>query len=116
MRDLVDDARRQLDRVREALASSDPQNLADVLPELESAVASVRQLEQTLAKGETPEAGLSLDLAALAQELSIAQRLLERGQELCCARAILVAIAAGGYGASGQPAALRPGSSIRIEG
>jgi hypothetical protein len=116
MRARVDEARRQLDRMRAALASSDPREMAELLPQLENAVSSLQQLEQTLAHGHTPEPGLSLDLAVLSRELSIVQRLLKRGQELCSARAILVATAAGGYSASGRPAALCPGSTIRIEG
>jgi hypothetical protein len=116
MRACVEDVRGRLARLRVALTSANPQDLAAAAPELEDAVAMVAELERKCAQGAAPEAGLSRDLAGLARDLAIVERLLDRGRELCNARAILVATAAGGYGASGKPAALRPGSSIAIEG
>ena len=91
----IDAARRPLNRLREALISPSPQDLEAVIPELSESIAAME---------------------ASAQELDLAQQLLDRGRELCAARSILVATAAGGYGASGKPAELRPGSSITIEG
>ncbi len=120
MRDSVDDARRQLDRLREALTSPSPKDLEGTIPELERAVqamaASVGRMQQDIAQGKAIDAALRHDVAALSGEIGVVQRLLDRGRELCKGRAILVAIAAGGYGASGKPAPLRPSSSIKIEG
>jgi len=125
MRSAVDDARRQLDRLREALLSPSPQDLEEAMPELARAIASMETSTYALKKapvcGEAPDAGLldaglRNDLEALCRELRVAQKLLDRGRELCAARAMFVATAAGGYGASGKPSALRPSSSIKIEG
>lgn len=116
----IDAARRPLNRLREALISPSSQDLEAVIPELSESIAameaSAQELEKALARGEVPDAGLRKDIEILCQELDLAQQLLDRGRELCAARSILVATAAGGYGASGKPAQLRPGSSIRIEG
>jgi hypothetical protein len=120
MRASLDATRRQLDRLREALISPSPQDLEAAIPEFACSIAametSAREMEAALSRGEAPPPELRAELAALCEELSVAQKLLDRGRELCAARSILVATAAGGYGASGKPAELRPGSSIRIEG
>lgn len=120
MRSSVQDARRQIDRLREALISSSPKELEDAVPDLAGAVTSMetsaRAFATTLAPGERPDAVLRQELAALRQVIALTQKLIDRGRELCSARAIIVATAAGGYVVSGKPAALRPSASIKIEG
>ncbi len=120
MQACVQETRHHLDHLREALKSASPQELVAVMPGFEESIAameaSAQELERALARGEVPDAALRKDIETLCQELDVAQQLLDRGRELCAARSILVATAAGGYGASGKPAELRPGSSIKIEG
>jgi predicted nucleic acid-binding Zn-ribbon protein len=116
MRASVDRVRRQMDRLRAALISPSPKDLEAALPELERAVASMAASLEEMLRGKQIDAGLQRDVAALSAEIAVVQRLLDRGQELCRGRAILIATAAGGYQASGNPAPLRPGCSIQIEG
>lgn len=120
MRPSVNRVRERLGHLRRALISPSPQEWEAALPELARAIASMeastQECKERLALGEAPEAGLRVDLRELRQEIGIAQKLLDRGRELCSARAILVATAAGGYSKSGEPAALRPGVTIRVEG
>jgi len=115
MRGRVEDARRHLDRLRTALTSAFPRDIDEAMPELEQAIASIREVKAQLGGGGTPEAGLTADLTALAQDIQIAQRLTDRGREFWQRRARALAMA-GGYVATGQLAPLRPGATIRVEG
>jgi len=112
----VESARRHLGRLRVALTSASLREMEQAVPELEQAMVSLRELEARLGSGEAPEAGLTLALLALARETQLAQRLADRGRDLCQGRAMALAAAAGGYSASGKPAPLGPVSTIRIEG
>lgn len=111
----VEDARRHLDRLRLALASPSPLEIAEIFPELEQAVLSMRELEQELVGGKAIKVGMALELSALLREIGIVRRLTDRGLELCAGWAVLLATAAGGYVASGKPAPLNPAPSLRIE-
>jgi hypothetical protein len=104
----VDNARRHIDRLRVALASPSPRDIEEVLPEMELAVASMKELEQELARGGVATASLALDLIALSREISVVERLTDHGLEQCQGWAALLATAAGGYVASGEPAPLKP--------
>jgi hypothetical protein len=112
----VDDARKRLDRLRVALASPSPREIEEALPELEQAIASMQELERALASGEVPLENMALDLAALAREVGIVQRLTKHGLELCNGWAEMLATATGGYVSSGKPAPLDPASRIEIDG
>lgn len=112
----VDEARRHLDRLRVALATPSPRDIEEVLPELGKAVASMKELEAKLGRGEAIDRGMAPDLLALSREIGIVRRLTDRGLELCNGWAVLLATAAGGYVASGKPAPLHPASSLEIEG
>jgi hypothetical protein len=112
----VDEARRHLDRLREALASPSPRAVDEILPDLRKAVASLHELERKLTQGEITNPNLALELIALSREIGAVRRLTDHGLELCNGWAVLLATAAGGYVASGKPAPLNPGSSLKIEG
>ena len=103
MRASIDNVRRHIDRLRIALASPSPRDIEEILPEMERAVASMKELERELARGEVATASLALDLMALAREISIVERLTDHGLELCQGWAVLLATAAGGYVASSKP-------------
>ena len=112
----VEEARRHLDRLREALASPSPREIEEILPDLGKAVASLQELEQKLAQGEITNPSMALELIALSREIGLVRRLTDHGLELCNGWAVLLATATGGYVASGKPAPLNPGSSLKIEG
>ncbi|HEV2201622.1 MAG TPA: hypothetical protein VGR73_17515 [Bryobacteraceae bacterium] len=112
----VEGTRRQLDRMRVALVLPFPREIEEALPELEQAVASMRELERALASGTAPAGSMAVDLAALAREVGVVERLTEGGRELTNGWAAILATAAGGYVSSGKPAPLNAASSIRIDG
>jgi hypothetical protein len=116
MRARVDDTRRHLNRLRVALATPSPRGIEEALPDLAQAVASMKELERELERGEKMNSSMALELIALSREIGIVRRLTDRGLELCNGWAVLLATAAGGYVASGKPAPLRPASTLRIEG
>jgi hypothetical protein len=90
--------------------------MEEALPEVEKAVALLRELQQELAGGAAPSASLAADLIALSREIGMVQRLTDRGREICDGWAVLLATATGGYLSSGRPAPLHPACSLRIEG
>lgn len=111
----VEEARRHLNRLRMALASPSPREMQEILPELAKVVASLEELEREMARGESMNSSMALDLMELTREIGIVKRLTDRGVELCNGWAVLLATAAGGYVASGKPAPLHPASTVRIE-
>jgi len=112
----VEDARRQLDRLRVALLSPSPRDIEEALPEVERAVTSMKELERALANGGVPAANMAVDLAALAREVGVVRRLTNGGLELSNGWAAMLAAAAGGYVSSGKPAPLNPASSLDVDG
>ncbi len=130
----IADVRRQLDRLRVALASPSHGEIRNALADLTAALKSLQELERALTPAQAKHIGFAKDtgfasdtglakdmgfareLAALAAEIGSTQRLADRGLELCGRWAVSLAAAAGGYLASGKSAPLSPAATIRIEG
>jgi hypothetical protein len=116
MRGNVDNVRRHLARLREAMTGSSPHAIDEALPELAKAMMIVQKIEQRLANGEAPDRALRATLPVLVREIGLTQQLADRGLALYRNRAMELAALAGGYGATGLPAPLPVGATIRIEG
>ena len=135
----VQRARRHVDALRVALQSTSPEDLARCIPELEEAVACLQGIEHSLrgpsAKVQPaiePPAGpakagranqewepklpMAQQLHSLNRELEIAQRLVIHGTAFCDGWARMLGSAAGGYGASGDPAPLSAPGTVLING
>ena len=116
MRGSVESIRRHLARLRAAMTTSAARDIADALPALAQAITTLEETERQLASGETPERGLLAALAALSREINVTQQLADQGLALYRTRALEFSALAGGYSATGLPAPLPAGATIRIEG
>lgn len=116
MRGSVQHVRRSLARLQEALQGSSPYEIGEALPVLREAITAVEETGRRLAGGEVPEHGLKPALIALTCEIGMAQQLADQGLALYRSRAMEVAALAGGYGATGLPAPVPTGVTIKLEG
>ena len=114
----VQRARWSVGALREALLTPSPEQISGCLPALEESVSALRQLERELDSERNPQTRRELRaaLSALAGDLRIARRLIEHGAALYQGWANLLAAAAGGYVASGQPAPLTAPGTLSLEG
>jgi hypothetical protein len=116
MRGNVEHVRRRLDSLRAAMTGRSPSDIEETLSALAQAIAAMEQTQQRLAQGEMPDRGLASALTALAREIGLVQQLADYGLALYRNRARELAAQAGGYAATGLPAPLPTGATIRIEG
>ena len=116
MRGRVDNVRQHLAHLREAMTGSSPCEIHEALPELARAAAIVQEIERELASGQAPDCALRAALPVLVREIGMTQRLADHGLALYRSRAMELAALAGGYGATGLPAPVPVGATIRIEG
>lgn len=116
MRGNVEDVRRKIARFRAALIAPSPRQIEDALPELNHAIATMQETERRLAAGDRADREMAAALTGLVEEIRVTQALADRGLELYRNRARELAMLTGGYGATGMPAPLPTGATIRIEG
>jgi len=116
MRGSVDDVRRRLSRLRDAMTGASPRGIDEALLELPRAIAEIQETGRRLGNGEAPEPGLKAALPSLLQEIGLTLQLADQGLALYRNRAAEIAALAGGYGATGLPAPVPAAPTIRIEG
>ena len=114
----VQEARRHVDALRNALLSPTPGPVEQSLPNLEEAGACLRRLHAELdAVPAVPQLQrrLSQELRALRLELSLVQRLAAEGARFHEGWARLLGAFASGYTRDGEAAALAPASTVTVE-
>jgi hypothetical protein len=113
----VQTARRRVAAVCAALRSPSPEEILSSLPALEQAISSLHEIEQELLESgslsKPPE--LRGTLQGLKRDIRLAQRLAENGAALARGWAKLLAGAAGGYVATGEPVPLHASATVSIE-
>src|SRR5690348_15014133 len=104
----VQSARRRMGAVCATLLSSSPEEILSSLPELEEAISCLHEVEQDLRgpSGLSKRPELRNALTALQLDVRLAQRLAENGGALVRGWAKLLAAAAQGYEATGEPVPL----------
>lgn len=116
----VQDVRRHVNSIRHALLSPVPHPVAESVPDLELAVASLRevkaQTEHTNSLGIALEPQLRREVAALKSDLSVVAQLLEQGMRFHEEWGAFLATAASGYTATGKAATLTAGGQVSLEG
>ena len=114
----VQEARRHVDALRNALLSPTPEPIEQSLPILEEAAVCLRGLRAELdAVPAAPHLRrrLNQELRALRLELSLAGRLAAEGARFHEGWARLVGAFASGYTRDGEAAALAPASTLTVE-
>src|SRR4051812_47343609 len=110
----VQSAQRRMGAVCAALRSPSPEEMLSSLPGLEQAISSLREIERELldsgSVSRPPE--LRGALQALKRDVRLAQRLAENGSALARGWAKLLAGAAGGYVATGEPVPLHASATV----
>ncbi len=116
-RTLARRARLSLGHARPFLLRPRPESLDAAVPHLDEASRSLQKLEKVLAAG-APAGGADLapELAALRREIALLTALLENAAVFHFGWAQVLAAAAAGYNASGEPGSAPPLRSLAVEG
>jgi hypothetical protein len=109
----IKSARGHVAAVRAALQSPWPEELGRGIPRLNEAIVCLEALEP----GRDPrKADLAQELSALRFELGVVRRLVAGGAEFYRGWARILAMAAGSYTPTGDPAPLTAPGSVSVEG
>jgi len=128
-------ARRHIDALRSALLSSSPDELERCLPALEEAAGLLRAAEQeirssvnldtneidtnamdTSAMNTNVVEAIRIEASALKDSLAVARRVIAQGSAFYEGWLRALGVAAGGYTAAGEPAALAPAATVSVKG
>jgi hypothetical protein len=106
--DPLSSARRSVAELKAALLTPGATQVEACVPSIEAAITTLGTV--------TPSAENETSLRALKRELASAMRLIESGKTLNHALAELIAVASGGYTASGSAGPLHVAGSVSITG
>ena len=115
MLEKIQNARRLVREVREALKSPSPEILTSIIPALEQAISCLHEVEQDSLNKDTTDSKLRDEIIALRNDLRVIQSLIVQGAAIQGGLARILAAALNGYIGSGEPVpiTLRSGLSIR---
>jgi hypothetical protein len=112
----IQETRRHLNLVRQALLSLGPEPLEQAVQQLELAVGCLRQVEREISAQKSIDADVRKEIASLKFELAVIERLAEQGLRLQAGWAAMLASALGGYTANGDTTPLAARSHVCVEG